>query len=162
MGAGILPIAEFNGTIFFLFGLESYDKKWGDFGGSQIKQEITFKNAIREGYEEVNGFLGTKAEIERQVKNNFLAKLVKQDKTYTSYLFKIQYDKTLPHYFNNHHKFMKTNFPDKINKNGFFEKSSMRWFTYNNLINEKHNFRYFGRNQKQLHIRWCSFIKTIE
>ena len=50
MGAGIVPVAIFNGSLFFLFGKECYDNKWGEFGGSSEKNEAKFSTAIREGY----------------------------------------------------------------------------------------------------------------
>ena len=140
MGAGILPIAIVNGTIFFLFGKETYDKKWGDFGGSPIKPESPFETAIREGYEELDGFFGTKSELKKIVKENFSQKFV-SDKKYYSYLFEIQHDPWLPVYFNNHHKFIKEHLPHKINKNGLFEKSEIKWFSLNEIKQNKTNFR---------------------
>jgi len=73
-------------------------------------------------------------------------KLDNTDNKYHSYLFMIPYDPFLPTYFNNHHKFMKTNFSDKINKNGYFEKSKMQWFSKNDLIKEKSKFRLFYKD----------------
>ena len=147
MGAGILPVAKHNGITYFLFGQEVYDKKWGDFGGSpDFKSEPVFDTAIREGYEELDGFLGTKTELKEMVKKNFLTKLNSKDDKYHSYLFKINYDPNLPFYFNNHHKFIKANFPEKVNKNGNFEKSQMKWFTQKELKKEQPNFRYFYKD----------------
>ena len=146
MGAGILPVAEYDGTIYFLFGQEYYDKKWGDFGGCPIKQEYVFDNAIREGYEEVDGFFGTKIELKKMVKDNFIKKLNSEDNKYHSYLFKTFYDPHLPFYFNNHHKFINSNFPKEVDNNGYFEKSQMKWFTKNDLIKEKSKFRHFYKD----------------
>ena len=70
MGAGILPVALYKGEVYFLFGRESrhIDHKasglWSDFGGSREKNETYKQTAIREGYEESSGFLGTKKQIE--------------------------------------------------------------------------------------------------
>jgi len=73
MGAGILPVAINNNTVFILLGQEAYDKKWADFGGSPSpKTEAVFKTAIREGYEELDGFLGTKKELKKMVENNLI------------------------------------------------------------------------------------------
>ena len=69
-----------------------------------------------------------------------------KDNTYHSYLFKISYDQNLPVYFNNHHKFIKDNFPEEIDVNGYFEKSKMKWFTKNDLIKEKSKFRHFYKD----------------
>jgi len=146
MGAGIVPVAEYKGTIYFLFGQEYYDKTWGDFGGKPNNSEAVFENAIREGYEELDGFFGTKIELKQMVKFNFIKRLNSLDDTYHSYLFKTYYNPDLPMYFNNHHKFIQDNFPNEVDKNGYFEKSQMRWFTKNDLINEKLQFRYFYKD----------------
>ena len=144
MGAGILPLAINNNTVYFLLGKEYYDKKWSDFGGSRdSKTETTFETAIREGYEELDGFLGTKSNVKQMVKDNYITKISKHDNTYHTYVFKIQFDPLLPEYFNNHHKFMQRHFPDKIDKKGFFEKSDIKWFTLDDLNNtKKYKFRY--------------------
>ena len=66
MGAGIVPVAIFKGTLVFLFGKESYDNKWGEFGGSSEKNEEKFATAIREGYEELDGFFGTQQQLKKK------------------------------------------------------------------------------------------------
>ena len=64
MGAGILPVTIFKGSILFLLGKERYNSDyWSDFGGSTIPKETIFQTAIREGYEELDGFLGNKEEL---------------------------------------------------------------------------------------------------
>jgi hypothetical protein len=146
MGAGVLPVAKHNGTIYFLFGQEVYDKTWGDFGGSPHKPESVFDNAIREGYEELDGFLGPKTDLKEMVKSNLITILKSKDEKYHSHLFKMVYDPNLPFYFNNHHKFIKANFPEKVNKNGYFEKNKMKWFTIKELKKEKSNFRHFYKD----------------
>jgi len=161
MGAGLIPVAEFDETIFYLFGQECYDKKWGDFGGRPTKNESVFDNAIREGYEELNGFLGTKTELKNLVKNNFIKKLDSENNKYHSYLFRIPFDPFLPTYFNNNHKFIEKNFSQKIDKNGFFEKSQIKWFTIYELNKEKSKFRTFYKDIVQQIIDNSSNIHRI-
>ena len=103
MGAGILPIALYKGAIFLLLGQERKNNKWSDFGGSTIKGEKPFKTAIREGCEELNGFLGDESELEEQVTDNLISSI--SFDRYTSYIFKISYDKKLPTYFSNVNRF---------------------------------------------------------
>jgi len=142
MGAGILPVAINNNTMYFLLGQEVYDGCWSDFGGKRnSKTETVFKTAIREGYEELNGFLGTKTEITKLVQDNLIRKISKNDNTYHSYLFEIDYDELLPIYFNNNYKFIKQNFSEKINTSGFFEKKNIQWFTIHELLNNKIKYR---------------------
>ena len=62
MGAGILPVSLHKNNLYFLFGLEENEKKWGDFGGSKEDNESKMETAVREGYEELNGFLGNKTD----------------------------------------------------------------------------------------------------
>ena len=162
MGAGILPVAEYRGVIYFLFGQEYYDRTWGDFGGSPIKNESDFETAIREGYEETDGFFGTKTELKKMVNNNLIRKFNSKDNKYHSYLFETYYDQSLPYYFNNHHKFINSNFPQEIDENGFFEKSQIQWFTKNDLINEKSKFRPFYKDIVQLLIdNYSKILKII-
>ena len=160
MGAGILPIAEYKGNIYYLFGQEVFDKKWSDFGGGKYGQtESHFDNAIREGYEETDGFFGTKTELKKRVIANSIIRLDTK-KGYHAYLFKIPYDALLPEYFNNHHKFIKNNFPEKIDKKGFFEKNNMKWFTINEL-NDKYKFRSFYQEIIELIITNSNHIKFL-
>ena len=143
MGAGILPITKYKNTVLFLLGREHYDKKWSDFGGKRMNNESNFELAIREGYEELNGFLGTKNQLKNLVKNNLVVEIEKMDKSYHTYLFTIPYDRNLPMYFNNLHKFIETNLPLSIDNNGLFEKSQIKWFTLKELQSDKYVFRSF-------------------
>ena len=128
MGAGILPIALYKGAIYLLLGQERTNL-WSDFGGSTSKTsyEKPFNTAIREGYEELNGFLGNEKELALLVKSNFLLKIPHD--TYTTYIFNINYSKDLPKYFNNLNSFIEINAEDKImkNKNILFEKKKIMW-----------------------------------
>ena len=90
MGAGILPIAFHNGELYFLFGEEHEERKWIDFGGGKKNGESVIQTAIRECYEELDGFLGSANELKQLIKTNLVLKL-KMD-NYTSFLVKINYD----------------------------------------------------------------------
>lgn len=144
MGAGILPVAIYKNDIYYLLGREVSDYKYSDFGGSKDKKETTYDTAIREGYEELSGFLGSKYDIQKLIKNNLICKL--KYKTFTSYVVLIEYDEKLPFYFNNNFKFIKKNFPNLVDKKGFFEKSEIRWFRIDELYYNKHNIREFYQN----------------
>ena len=137
MGAGILPLALYKGTLFFLLGQERNNNLWSDFGGSTIKGEKPFKTAIREGCEELNGFLGDEHELEEQVTNNLITSI--SFERYTSYIFKINYDKKLPLYFSNVNRFAETHLTTTIknNENGLFEKKQIQWISLNDLKTQK-------------------------
>lgn len=149
MGAGILPVSLYRGTLFLLLGKERNDL-WSDFGGSAINKEEIFKTAIREGCEELNGFFGTEEELESIVRKNSIMQIgfeerVKKSKKliYTTFLFDMKYDKNLPYYFNNVNKFAEIHLSEKVNKdhNGLFEKNEINWFSINDLKEKKINLR---------------------
>tara|TARA_Y100000817_G_C16543002_1_gene405336 strand:- start:72 stop:542 length:471 start_codon:yes stop_codon:yes gene_type:complete len=144
MGAGIIPVAFHKNKIFLLFGKEFEDGKWSDFGGGTEKNETPLKTAIREGCEELSGFLGCNAVLARRVKENKLLDL--KVSTYHTYLFEIDYDTKLPIYYNNNFQFIRKNFPTALNMNGMFEKSEIRWFNINELRSNLNMFRPWYRN----------------
>lgn len=136
MGAGVLPLALYKGTLFLLLGQERHNNLWSDFGGSTIKGEKPFKTAIREGCEELNGLLGDENELEEQVTNNLLTSI--SCDRYTSYIFKTNYDKKLPNYFANVNRFAELHLKDKIDNedNGLFEKKQIQWFPLSQFKSE--------------------------
>ena len=127
MGAGILPIALYKGVIYLLLGQERNNNLWSDFGGSSNPNETPFKTAIREGYEELNGFLGNKHSLKTKVNSNLVLSI--SYKKYTTYIFNINYDEYLPIYFDNVNSFVEVNVNDTIMKdhNGLFEKKKIKW-----------------------------------
>ena len=137
MGAGILPIALYRGTIFLLLGQERSNNLWSDFGGSSHKGERPFKTAIREGAEELNGFLGDEEELEEEVKKNMVIK-ISYDK-YTTYVYRTKYNSDLPKYFINNNKFIESKVQNiiKNNYNGLYEKKSIEWFSLNKFKDKK-------------------------
>jgi len=135
MGAGILPVALYRGTLFLLLGQERHNNLWSDFGGGSHKGEKPFKTAIREGTEELNGFLGTEEELEEEVNNNMVLSIC-FDK-YITYLFSTKYNKDLPKYFSNNNKFIEKEVSNIINikHNGLYEKKLIGWFPVNKFKN---------------------------
>jgi 8-oxo-dGTP pyrophosphatase MutT (NUDIX family) len=128
MGAGVLPVALYKGTLFLLLGQERSNNLWCDFGGSPHRGEKPYKTAIREGSEELNGFLGDENDFETYVSNNFILSITFD--RYTSYIFRTIYDKKLPQYFTNVNNFAELHLKDKIDTqhNGLFEKKQIQWF----------------------------------
>ncbi|MBM71937.1 MAG: hypothetical protein CL847_04050 [Crocinitomicaceae bacterium] len=141
MGGGILPVALYNGKLLFLFGKEAGEKKWSDFGGGREGNESKFETAIREGCEELNGFLGCRNHLRKLVKSNQLA--IIDTKGLHTYIFLMDYDENLCGYFNNNSKFIKQKIPTKVNKKGLFEKSEIGWFTIEELQHSPNQFRTF-------------------
>ena len=141
MGAGVLPVALYQGQLFFLFGEEFDEHKWIDFGGGAKSGEGPLQNAVREGCEELNGFFGTANEFKQLIKTNLLIKLHLE--TYTSFLVEVPYDPNLPFYFNNHHKFIKAHLPHLVGKNGLFEKRQIKWMTLADIEQKRGQFRHY-------------------
>jgi hypothetical protein len=153
MGGGALPVAynKKNKKVYLLFGKENeYLNKdspgWSDFGGGEKPGESALDTALREGCEELNGFFGCEGDIKRLVKDNLVTSL--NHERYTTFLFEIDYDENLPVYFNNNYKFLKSHVNTLVrhSTNGLFEKSNIKWMTFDDLRKERDTFRSYYRN----------------
>ena len=148
-GGGILPVAIKNGQVHFLFGKENElddTPGWADFGGGAEDGESSFDTALREGSEEINGFLGSAEQLRKEVKKHKIHTV--QFKTYTTYIYMMDYDAKLPFYYRNNYEFFSRYLPHVKHKkdNGLLEKSKIRWFSYDELKKERKNFRSFYQN----------------
>ena len=153
MGGGALPVAynKKNKKVYLLFGKENeYLNKdspgWSDFGGGEKPGESALDTALREGCEELNGFFGCEGDIKRLIKENLVTSL--NHERYTTFLFEIDYDENLPIYFNNNYKFLKSHVNNLVRHttNGLFEKSNIKWMTFDDLRKERDTFRSYYRN----------------
>ena len=74
MGAGILPTTIHNNKLYFLFGKEGkYEDTapgFADFGGGSDNSETFLETAIREGCEELTGFLGSSQDVRKLLKKH--------------------------------------------------------------------------------------------
>ena len=133
MGAGILPVALHKGVLFLLIGQERKNGLWCDFGGTANKKEKPFDTAIREGGEELNGFLGVNEELENIVNPNMVLSICFE--RYTTYIFKTDYDENMCCYFNNVNNFAEVHLKEKIENyhNGLFEKTQIKWMKIDDL-----------------------------
>lgn len=147
MGAGILPMCIFQSRLLFLFGKDSKNNFWSDFGGKKEDNETDFQTAIREGSEELNGFLGSFKKLANLVeKNNILT--IHYDK-YKVFVFLVNYDRNLPKYFKNNYEFLNETslVKERPNKwDGLFEKTEIKWFSVEDLKKERNMFRLFYRS----------------
>lgn len=145
MGAGILPVALHNNKLYFIFGKEVSNGKWGDFGGGKEKNETPIQTACRECSEEFNGFLGNKTKILSHLRKHELIMFQTKNKQYKTFLYITKYEPSLPNYFNNNASFLIQRFPDSVSNksNGYFEKSQIDWFDKSKLERDFHKFRGF-------------------
>jgi 8-oxo-dGTP pyrophosphatase MutT (NUDIX family) len=154
MGASILPITVHNGKILLLFGKErdiDENPGWSDFGGGTDKGETFLQTAVREGGEEMTGFLGSSEDIKRLLKRfgtfNLDFKSDSRYGTYRCHIFPMEYDEYLPHYYNNNQRFLQKRLPASIIRDTkIFEKTQIRWFDINELAKRRSEFRGFYRN----------------
>lgn len=159
--AGILPYTQHeDGTFYFLFGRERTNNTacsdrglWSDFGGSRNKGESLKACAIREGTEELCGFLSKST-----IKENITTEIaIKTYKTFLVYLKNYDRYYTLPIYLNAHYDFM-TCQPQikpliKDPNNGLYEKDQFAWFSLKDIREKREQFRPFYRDVLDLIIQ---------
>lgn len=147
VAASILPIAEYNSVLYFLFGLENENensaKGWSDFGGSLEEGESVYNAALREGVEETTGMFGTTRDLNSLIKKGNLKRLTHN--TYHVHMFTIPYDSNLPLYYNNTHAFLWKNTSSYELTKTHYEKIKIKWFSEHELKTKRHLFRPFYR-----------------
>ena len=152
MGAGILPTTIYKGKLYFLFGKENkYEDTapgFSDFGGGTDYNESYIQTAIREGGEELTGFLGTNKDVKKLLTRHGTYNIDYKSPTYNSayrtHLFPIIYDQQLPFYYNNNQKFLQKRLDPKIIKQTkIFEKAEIRWICVDDLMKMRKQFRFF-------------------
>jgi len=155
-GSSILPVAIHNNKLYFLFGkensLEDSAPGFSDFGGGIEKNETPFETAIREGSEELTGFLGTPTDIKKHIEKTggtyaFTHTNAKNSaQNYTVHIVKYEYDPILPIYYNNNHHFLWDRMNRKFLKSTkLFEKIEIEWFSEDELKSRMSEYRPFYR-----------------
>ena len=147
MGAGILPTCIYKNKLYFLFGKE-HDycdtPGWSDFGGGTDKNETFLETAIREGGEELTGFLGSDKDFKKMLKTG-IYKIEQENKghgLYRMHIFNMNYDDALPHYYNNNQQFLQKRLdPAIIKKTKIFEKAQIKWICVDELPKMRKQFR---------------------
>jgi len=147
VAGSILPITIHNGELYFLFGkenpLEDSAKGWSDFGGGVEKGETPFKTALREGGEELTGFLGDGKTVAKLIKKNGGTYKIVHN-TYHVHMFFLDYDENLPKYYNQNHHFLWSKMDHTtLNDSKLFEKIEIGWFSIEEMKRRKKEFRSF-------------------
>jgi len=153
MGGSILPVTIHNGQIYFLFGKErdiDENPGWSDFGGGTDKGETFIQTAIREGGEELTGFLGSDSDIRKMLNKYGTYNIDYKSESYTTYrchIFPMEYNHLLPYYYNNNQRFLQKHLDPKIITNTkIFEKTQIKWFSFNDIKKHHNEFRSFYKN----------------
>jgi hypothetical protein len=147
VAAAILPTTIWNGKLYFLFGQENqYETSapgFSDFGGGCENNESPFQTALREGCEELTGFLGNAHDLKKQFQGK---KYIIQVNDYYTYLLPIHYDPNLTIYFNNMQQLIHQKIPKKILiQSCIFEKKIIQWICIDDLLSMKSKMRSFYR-----------------
>lgn len=150
-GASILPVAEYKGKLYFLFGRDIGDcPGFACFGGGVEEHESKdlYSAALREGAEEMKGFLGNPTQLRDLIENNGGHLPIVFDTSrslYHAHLFRIVYDPMLPVYYNQNHEFLMSVMSRnhwKDNKH-LFEKVEIVWMTFQDMKRRRSEFRTF-------------------
>jgi hypothetical protein len=155
-GSSILPVAIHNNKLYFLFGkensLEDSAPGFSDFGGGIETGETPFETAIREGSEELTGFLGTPSQIKKHIKQTggtyaFTHTNYKNSTlNYTVHVVNYPYEPLLINYYNNNHHFLWDRMNRKFLKSTkLFEKIEIEWFCEDELRSRMSEYRPFYR-----------------
>jgi len=153
MGASILPVTIIGNKIYFLFGKErdiDENPGWSDFGGGTEKGETFLNTAIREGSEELTGFLGSENQIKDLLNKYGTFNIDFNSQGHTTYrvhIFPMTYDKMLVYYYNNNQNFLQKRLdPKLIKESKIFEKSQIKWFSFDEIKQNQNKFRSFYQN----------------
>jgi 8-oxo-dGTP pyrophosphatase MutT (NUDIX family) len=169
VAASILPVAIYKNELFFLFGkeneMEDSAKGFSDFGGRVEQGEQIFETAMREGAEELCGFLGDPTQLSELITQNgghYPITYSSGNKAYHVHIFYMNYDEHLPHYFTNNHRFLWDRMEKNVlNDSKFFEKQEIRWFSSRDMKSNISEFRNFYKEIVSLLLKDLSKIKSF-
>ena len=153
MGGSILPVTIHNGKVYLLFGKEREQDEnpgWSDFGGGTDKGETFIQTAVREGGEELTGFLGFDDELKKMLNKYGTFNIDYKSEGYSTYrchIFPMEYDPMLPHYYNNNQRFLQKRLDKKVIRDTkIFEKTQIKWFSFDDIKKHHNEFRSFYKN----------------
>jgi hypothetical protein len=155
MGASILPVTIYKGKLYFLFGKErALDENpgWSDFGGGTDAGETYLQTAIREGGEEMTGFLGSSTDIKQMLTKYGTFNIDYESPgskygVYRVHIFPTTYNEFLPFYYNNNQRFLQKRLNPKVIKDSkIFEKAEIRWICIDEIAKMRKEFRSFYKN----------------
>lgn len=184
---GIIPYAivddEKGHHIYILLGKEinildwPASGKWSDFGGGPeiidktcddvlLSVDDMINVASRESYEELMGFIGSKEEIQENIKNRGIPIILNESRVFIC-LLEIKYNIDMPTYFNNTYKYitrcakehprLKYKFIESCPK-GYLEKSEIKWFELSEI---KKTIELFKMDDQSHYIYRTSFMKSM-
>jgi 8-oxo-dGTP pyrophosphatase MutT (NUDIX family) len=149
-GSSILPVTIHRGNLYFLFGKENEKeqsaKGFSDFGGGNESGETLYETAMREGAEELTGFLGDANNIRKHIDLNGGVYSINHNDKYHVHIFYLNYDPNLVKYYNNNHQFLWEKMDKEyLSKTKLFEKIEIQWFSLKEMKERRNEFREFYR-----------------
>lgn len=160
MAAGILPMAQdARGEWRFLLGREAADGLWAPFGGLRERGESLLQTALREGYEETMGLLGSREELARlpRLVVPFAAgRLAGPAAAQTmTVLLLVPWSEQLPLYFERFYRYAAAAQAARRphGRDGFWEKDQVRWFSLEQvrrLANTRQLRPFFAKELQQM------------
>lgn len=149
VASSLLPVTIYKGKLHFLFGkeneLEDSAKGFSDFGGRVEGNETVLETALREGSEEMTGFLGNSKDLQTHINRHGGTFPVVIDKYHVN-MFYLPYDENLPKYYNLNHRFLWDHMDVQVlNKTKLFEKIEIQWFSTKTMKTRLRDFRPFYR-----------------
>jgi len=147
VAGSILPITIHKNKLYFLFGkenpMEDSAKGWSDFGGRVDRGETPMSAALREGGEELTGFLGDDKELKERIRKSGGTYNLTHN-TYHVHMFYMEYDENLPKYYNQNHDFLWKRMDKQVlNDTKLFEKIKIGWFSLEEMQARRSEFRGF-------------------
>ena len=101
---------------------------------------------MREGAEELTGFLGDYHTIRKYIERNGGTYNINHKDEYHVHIFFVEFDAKLPKYYNDNHLFLWKNMNNKyLNKTKLFEKIEIEWFSLEDIQKRRSEFRSFYR-----------------
>ena len=152
-GSSLLPVTLHNGKLLFLFGRDIGDTPgFSCFGGGVKEEEKNlFQAALREGAEEIKGFLGNPSQLEEWIQTHgghYDLDFKLNRGHYYCHLFWMDYDPRLPVYYQQNHDFLMSAMDRshwKANKH-LFEKVEIDWMSVSDMKRRRNEFRPFYRD----------------
>jgi 8-oxo-dGTP pyrophosphatase MutT (NUDIX family) len=151
VGSSILPVTFHKNKLYFLFGketpLETSAPGWSDFGGGMEPGESKEETALREGGEELTGFLGNPEQLKRRIASHGGMYHINYKDQYHVHVIYIPYDENLPKYYNLNHQFLWERMNQSfLKKTKLFEKIEIQWFSEKATLQRRTEFRPFYQN----------------
>lgn len=148
VGSSILPVTIHKNKLYFLFGketpLETSAPGWSDFGGGVETGENILETALREGGEELTGFLGDAQQLKQHIQAHGGIYPINYEDKYHVHVIYVPYDENLPKYYNQNHRFLWDRMDHKLlQSTKLFEKIEIGWFSATRAKTMRAEFRHF-------------------